>query len=100
MFRYLVELARPLFLVAIGIVVVLIVLSQADRQFVQIGYGSKPLDFAGDVVPCTKCDNPFAKHVSGSLYRCEKCGIEFKAKMRNDAPGYIYEPDLRSIRSQ
>ena len=100
MIRYLIELARPFALVAIILLVVGVVTWHLDSKVVQVGYGHKPLDFAGPEIPCTKCQNPFAKHVRGYSYRCDNCGMEFTAKMRNDAPGYIYEPDLRSIPSQ
>ena len=100
MLRYLLELARPLALVVIVVAIVAAASWNIDSKVIHVGYGHKPLDFAGQELPCTKCQNPFAKHARGYNYRCDKCGIKFTAKMRTDAPGYIYEPDLRSIPSQ
>jgi hypothetical protein len=97
MLQYLFGLLRPLALVVAVVAALFVAMQYVETNQIQIGYGSKPLDHAGPVVPCTKCPEPRAKNIGGFKYRCEACGMEFECRMNNERPGYIYTPDLRNL---
>jgi hypothetical protein len=85
---------RPLLPVALLIATLAGGLRYAESQIVYSDYNGRPLDHPGSTAPCTQCPEPLARNVRGYHYRCDRCGIAFQCRLREDGR-FRYNPDLR-----
>lgn len=95
--KYLPGMLRPLFAVVLLIATISGGVKYAESRLIFTDWNGHPLDYPGDRVPCTRCQEPLVHNVRGYHYRCHRChrcDAEFDCRLREDRR-FRYDPDLR-----